>query len=71
MATMTVRMDEKEADLTRKFAAFEGKSVSEFIREAVFERIEDAADLEALEQAIAQDDGTSHSDAEARALMGF
>ncbi len=71
MATMTVRMEDAEAEMVRRFAAFEGCTVSDFIRTAVFERMEDAADLEALEKAIAADDGTSFSDAEARAMLGF
>ena len=53
MATMTMRIDDADALLVRKYAAFEGKTISDFIRDAVFERIEDQDDLSVLRAAIA------------------
>lgn len=57
MHTMTVRMNEKDAELVRKFAAFEGVTISEFARAAILEKIEDASDLQELRDAIARDSG--------------
>lgn len=57
MATMTIRMSEDDATLVRKFADFEGLTISDFARNAILEKIEDAHDLEALRHAIAHDDG--------------
>ncbi|GAA1720079.1 type II toxin-antitoxin system RelB family antitoxin [Propioniferax innocua] len=57
MSTMTVRMNEQDAELVRKFAQFEGVTISDFARTAILEKIEDSYDLQELRQAIAQDTG--------------
>ena len=44
MSTMTMRIDDVDAAVVRKYAKFEGKTISDFIREAVFEKIETQAD---------------------------
>ena len=41
MPTMTMRLDETDAEVVRKYAEFEGKTISDFVRDAVFEKIED------------------------------
>lgn len=61
MVTMTVRMDEDDAELVRRFARFEGVTISDFARRAVLEKIEDAYDLQELREAIAQDSGERFS----------
>ena len=53
MATMTMRLDETDAAIVRKFAEFEEKAISNFVRDAVFEKIEDQQDLATLHKAIA------------------
>ncbi|WP_257159521.1 type II toxin-antitoxin system RelB family antitoxin [Corynebacterium cystitidis] len=57
MSTLTVRMSEDDANLVRKFAEFEGVTISDFARSAIVEKIEDAYDIEELRHAIANDDG--------------
>ena len=57
MSTMTVRMNEQDAELVRKFAQFEGVTISDFARTAILEKIEDSYDLQELREAIAQDAG--------------
>ncbi|WP_303155216.1 type II toxin-antitoxin system RelB family antitoxin [Corynebacterium sp.] len=54
---MTVRMSEEDAELVRKFAHFEGVTISDFVRSAILEKIEDAHDLQELRDAVAQDSG--------------
>lgn len=54
---MTVRMNEQDAELVRKYAQFEGVTISDFARTAILEKIEDSYDLQELRQAIAQDTG--------------
>ena len=71
MATMTMRIDDADALLVRKYAAFEGKTISDFIRDAVFERIEDQDDLSVLRAAIAEDDGTRYSHDQVLSDLGF
>ena len=61
MSTMTMRLDDADATIIRKYAQFEGKSISDFIRDAVFEKIEDQEDLATLRAVIADDDGTRYS----------
>ena len=61
MSTMTMRVDDADAAIVRKYAKFEGKTISDFIRDAVFEKIEDKEDLATLRAAIAEDDGTRYS----------
>lgn len=61
MSTMTIRMSEDDANLVRKFAKFEGVTISDFARTAILEKIEDAYDLEELRHAIAEDNGERFS----------
>lgn len=61
MATMTIRMDDKDAELVRKYARFEGVTLSDFARNAILEKIEDAHDLRELRDAIAHDTGERYS----------
>lgn len=61
MSTMTVRMNEQDAELVRKFARFEGVTVSDFARTAILEKIEDSYDLQELREAIAHDSGEHFS----------
>lgn len=60
MSTMTMRVDDVGADIIRKYAEFEGKTISGFIRDAVFEKIEDQEDLATPHAAIAEGDGAPH-----------
>ena len=71
MATMTMRIDDADALLVRKYAAFEGKTISDFIRDAVFERIEDQDDLSVLRAAIAEDDVARYSHDQVLSELGF
>lgn len=61
MATMTLRMDNADAEIVRKYAAFQGVSVSDLLRNAVLEKIEDSQDLVDLRAAMAADDGQRFS----------
>ncbi|MDP9806168.1 uncharacterized protein (DUF1778 family) [Trueperella bonasi] len=61
MATMTIRMNEQDAELVRRFAQFEGVTISDFARNAILEKIEDVYDLQELREAIAEDSGERFS----------
>lgn len=52
--TMTIRLDGAEKSLISDYAAAFGISVSEFMRRASLERIEDELDLKAWEEAKAE-----------------
>lgn len=51
--TFTVKMNEKESTLVKDFATLKGTTVSDVIRGAVLDRIEDELDLVAYEKALA------------------
>lgn len=55
-ATMTVRMDDCEKALISDYAKTFGTSVSDFMRRAALERIEDELDLKAWNEAKAEFD---------------
>lgn len=71
MTTMTLRMDDRDAEIVRNMARFEGKSISDFIREAVYEVIEDRMDLAELRKAVAEDDGTRYTNDQVLAELGL
>jgi len=71
MTTMTLRMDDRDAEIVRNMARFEGKSISDFIREAVYEVIEDRMDLAELRKAVAEDDGTRYTNNQVLAELGL
>ncbi|MBQ3177949.1 MAG: ribbon-helix-helix protein, CopG family [Clostridia bacterium] len=51
--TISLRLNDEEASLIRKFAELNGLSISELLRQSVLERIEEEYDLKAYEKAIA------------------
>lgn len=50
---------------------FEGKSFSDFARDAIFEKIEDTYDLQELRGAVVADTGERHSQAQVLAELGL
>lgn len=71
MATMTLRVNDEDAEIIRKYAEFEGKTISEFIRKAALNEIENQEDLEVLRQAIAQDNGERYTHDQVLAELGL
>lgn len=51
---VTIRLSEKDAALIRDYAKLQGITVSEFLRRAALEKIEDALDLSAYERALSE-----------------
>ena len=52
--SITLRVSEAETELIRNYASLKGVTVSEAIRRAVMEKIEDDIDLAAYERAMAE-----------------
>lgn len=50
--TISVRLSEEETELIKAYATLNNVSVSELIRNAVLEKIEDEYDLESYKKAI-------------------
>lgn len=57
MATMTLRINEEDSELIKKYIQLHGLTISEFARQSMIEKIEDEYDLKILRQAMAEDDG--------------
>ncbi|WP_161978945.1 type II toxin-antitoxin system RelB family antitoxin [Streptococcus sp. S784/96/1] len=57
MATMTLRINDQDGELIKKYIQVHGLTISEFARQAMLEKIEDEYDLQVLRQAMAEDDG--------------
>lgn len=71
MSTMTMRIDDVDCCGGSEVAKFEGKTISDFIRDAVFEKIETQDDLAALRAAVEEDDGTRYTHAQVLAELGL
>lgn len=52
--TISLRLNNEDTMLFKKYAELNGISVSELVRQSVLERIEDEYDLKAYEKAIAE-----------------
>ncbi|MBE5791616.1 MAG: ribbon-helix-helix protein, CopG family [Clostridiales bacterium] len=50
--TISLRLSEQEAMLFKKYAELKNINVSELVRQAVMERIEDELDLQAFDKAM-------------------
>ena len=51
--TLTLRINEEDSQLIRDYARLHGITVSEFLRRAALEKIEDELDIRAAEKAYA------------------
>lgn len=60
MTTITVELSDEDAALVRKYADFEGVTISNFTRSAILEKIEDSYDLQELREAIEEDNDCTH-----------
>ena len=52
--TISLRLNNADTMLFKKYAELNGITISELVRQSVIERIEDEYDLEAYEKAIAE-----------------
>lgn len=72
-STMTIRLSSKDKKIIKEFADFYNVSSSQFIRDAVMEKIEDSYDLAAYETAMKEfeEDKTTYSFDEAMEELGI
>ena len=52
--TISLRLNNEDATLFKKYAQMKGITISELVRQSVTERIEDEHDLKAYEKALAE-----------------
>ena len=58
--TISLRLSEQEAMLFKKYAELKNINVSELVRQAVMERIEDELDLQAFDKAMEEEKKTDN-----------
>lgn len=61
MNATVIRFNEGEKEWIQSYADVLGISFSEFVRNAALEKVEDAADIKAYNEALADEDGTRYS----------
>ncbi len=61
MEATAIRFGKEEKSWIQACADLNGKSFSEFVREAALEKVEDAADVRAYLDSMEQDDGRRYS----------
>ncbi|MGT2829268.1 type II toxin-antitoxin system RelB family antitoxin [Streptococcus hillyeri] len=71
MATMTLRINDQDGELIKKYIQVNGLTISEFARQAMLEKIEEEYDLQVLRQAMAEDDGVRISHEELMKEFGL
>ena len=71
--SLTVRMSDGDMDLIKNYAAMKGASVSDVMRKAIMEKIEDEIDLEAYKRAMAayQANPITYSQDEVERVLGL
>ena len=54
MSTISLRLNDRDDELIRRFAAIHNISVSEVIRNAIIEKIENEIDVDLFDKAVAE-----------------
>lgn len=71
MTTLSLRISDADAELFKKYAKFQGLTLSEFIKRSVLERIEDEYDLQELREAMKNPNPEYFSVSEVEKELGF
>ena len=71
--TISFRLSEQDALLIKKYAEINGLSISELVRQAVLEKIENEFDVKAYKDAMNQlkEDNTTYSLSEVEKKLGL
>lgn len=70
MATFSLRVDERDSKLIRDYAKLKNTSVSDLMRNAIIEKIEDEIDLENFDRVLASMEET-HSLEDVKKELGL
>lgn len=70
MATFSLRVDDRDSKLIRDYAKLKNTSVSDLMRNAIIEKIEDEIDLENFDRVLASMDQT-HSLEDVKKELGL
>ena len=71
--TLTLRISDSDAELIRNYAQLKGATVSEVMRRAILEKIEDELDLQAYQRAMEEyrKNPVTYSQAEVERMLGI
>lgn len=71
--SITLRLSDSDAELIRNYAAMKGSTVSDVMRKAILEKIEDEIDLDMYQRAMAdfQADPVTYTHDEVGRMLGF
>lgn len=71
--SITIRLSDGDAELIKNYAAMKGVTVSDVMRKAIMEKIEDEIDLEAYERAMAayRANPVTYSQEEVERMLGM
>lgn len=61
MSSTAIRFDDGEKAWIQSYASVLGMSFSEFVRNAALDKVEEAADIKAYNEALMEDDGSRYS----------
>ena len=70
MATISLRLSEKDNELIKQYASLRNTTVSELIRNVVIDLIENEIDIEVYKKAVAESQ-TTYSLEEVKKELGF
>ena len=70
MATISLRLSERDSELIKQYASLHNLSVSELVRNAVIDMIENEIDVEAFNKAVAESQVT-YTLEEVKKELGF
>ncbi|MFD1030204.1 type II toxin-antitoxin system RelB family antitoxin [Metaplanococcus flavidus] len=70
MATISLRVDDRDSKLIRDYAKLKNTSVSDLMRNAIIEKIEDELDVENFDRILANMEKT-HSLDDVKKELGF
>ena len=70
MATISLRLSERDSELIKQYASVHNLSVSELVRNAVIDMIENEIDVEAFNKAVAESQVT-YTLEEVKKELGF
>jgi predicted transcriptional regulator len=71
MTTTAIRFADDERDLIQSYADFHGETFSSVVRSAVMDVIDDWLDVQAYNEALANDDGSRHTHEEIGKMLGL
>jgi uncharacterized protein (DUF1778 family) len=71
--SLSIRVNEKELELIKKYAKLNGSNVSEVMRKAILEKIEDEFDIFLYEKAFKayEENAKTYTLEEAKSILGF